>query len=318
MEREDLSQTDNEYDFGERIYDSRISRFFSVDPLARKHPMDAPYIFAGNSPISCIDLDGREKIIISGSENRWWKLTFILPAMKLIKTYREYNKTEAITMLLFKEGYTQKQIDRVTKYAQKKGANVIVVNSANDVVYYINNKSTINNPNGRDNDPITTVNIFSHGLPNQIVFGYGQSDDIVKKYTFDESHVKKLDPKAFKKGAVITSWACRTGAATDGNGDVDPEKSLAQKIANQTGTIIYALQKRSDYEGIIPDDRTFFDKIQEKLGFKETDKTYDQHGGSWDTDSAVDKTNFPTVGSTPGNSPGWTRFEKGKSPEVMK
>jgi len=49
----------NSYDFGARIYDSRIARFLSVDPDYRKYPGWSPYLFAANSPVAFIDRDGR-------------------------------------------------------------------------------------------------------------------------------------------------------------------------------------------------------------------------------------------------------------------
>jgi RHS repeat-associated protein len=48
------------YDYGFRIYDSRIAKFLSVDPLTGSYPWYTPYQFAGNSPISNIDIDGLE------------------------------------------------------------------------------------------------------------------------------------------------------------------------------------------------------------------------------------------------------------------
>jgi RHS repeat-associated protein len=51
----------NQQDYGMRIYDPRIGRFLSVDPLARFYPGNSVYAFAENSPINFIDLDGLEK-----------------------------------------------------------------------------------------------------------------------------------------------------------------------------------------------------------------------------------------------------------------
>lgn len=48
----------NQQDYGMRIYDTRLSRFLSVDPLTSKYPYYTPYQFAGNSPIKFVDLDG--------------------------------------------------------------------------------------------------------------------------------------------------------------------------------------------------------------------------------------------------------------------
>ncbi len=43
-----------------RIYDPRIVRFKSVDPLTKKYPELTPYQFSSNSPIANVDLDGLE------------------------------------------------------------------------------------------------------------------------------------------------------------------------------------------------------------------------------------------------------------------
>jgi len=50
----------NQQDYGERIYDPRLGKFLSVDPVTNKYPMLTPYQFASNSPIAGIDLDGLE------------------------------------------------------------------------------------------------------------------------------------------------------------------------------------------------------------------------------------------------------------------
>ena len=47
-------------DYGMRIYDKRLVKFLSTDPLTRNFPFYTPYQFAGNSPIKYIDLDGKE------------------------------------------------------------------------------------------------------------------------------------------------------------------------------------------------------------------------------------------------------------------
>lgn len=52
----------NQYDYGFRIYDPRLGRFLSVDPLFKGYPWYTPYQFAGNMPIWAIDLDGLEEM----------------------------------------------------------------------------------------------------------------------------------------------------------------------------------------------------------------------------------------------------------------
>ncbi|MFY7735133.1 MAG: RHS repeat-associated core domain-containing protein [Bacteroidia bacterium] len=56
-------ENDNEtqtQDYGMRIYDYRLGRFLSVDPLTSKYPFLTPYQFSSNRPIDGADLDGLE------------------------------------------------------------------------------------------------------------------------------------------------------------------------------------------------------------------------------------------------------------------
>ncbi len=59
----------NEIDYGMRVYDPRVGRFLSMDPLVDKYPWYSPYQYAGNKPIWCLDLDGLEDIPTSGGRN---------------------------------------------------------------------------------------------------------------------------------------------------------------------------------------------------------------------------------------------------------
>ncbi len=53
-----------QYDYGFRIYDPRLGRFKSIDPLTSSYPFYTPYQFAGNKPIAAIDLDGLEEFVV--------------------------------------------------------------------------------------------------------------------------------------------------------------------------------------------------------------------------------------------------------------
>ncbi len=48
--------------FGARYYDSDISVWLSVDPLAFKYPNESPYSYVGNRPINTIDPWGMDKV----------------------------------------------------------------------------------------------------------------------------------------------------------------------------------------------------------------------------------------------------------------
>ena len=48
-------------DYGMRIYDPRLGRFLSVDPLRKRYAWYTPYQFAGDKPIKYVDIDGAEE-----------------------------------------------------------------------------------------------------------------------------------------------------------------------------------------------------------------------------------------------------------------
>ncbi|MFT3676820.1 MAG: RHS repeat-associated core domain-containing protein [Chitinophagaceae bacterium] len=56
----DVKGEGNQQDYGMRIYDPRLGKFLSVDPLTYSFPWYTPYQFAGNTPVANIDLDGGE------------------------------------------------------------------------------------------------------------------------------------------------------------------------------------------------------------------------------------------------------------------
>jgi len=61
MEKDhELKGEGNSLDFGARIYDSRLGRWMSVDPLIAKYPSWNPYCFALNNPTFYYDKDGRD------------------------------------------------------------------------------------------------------------------------------------------------------------------------------------------------------------------------------------------------------------------
>ena len=64
MEKDDeMNGEGNSYNFGARLYDTRIGRWLAVDPLTDKYPNLSPYNFVSNKPIIAVDIDGRDYII---------------------------------------------------------------------------------------------------------------------------------------------------------------------------------------------------------------------------------------------------------------
>lgn len=59
----DVYGAGNAYDFGSRIYDPRLGRWFSVDAKMNKYPGISPYNYSANNPIVNADVDGQDYIL---------------------------------------------------------------------------------------------------------------------------------------------------------------------------------------------------------------------------------------------------------------
>ncbi|WP_165806452.1 RHS repeat-associated core domain-containing protein [Chitinophaga parva] len=73
----------DQQDYGMRVYDPRLGRFLSIDPLHSKYPELTPFQFASNSPVQGIDLDG-EELVNSNNSTQFARLNngvLVLPVV---------------------------------------------------------------------------------------------------------------------------------------------------------------------------------------------------------------------------------------------
>ncbi len=81
-------------DYGIRIYDGRLGRFLSVDPLAKMYPELTPYQFASNTAIQAIDLDGLEAFIVHGTTQTQTGVNFTAGAVSQFKRITGNSKVD--------------------------------------------------------------------------------------------------------------------------------------------------------------------------------------------------------------------------------
>jgi RHS repeat-associated protein len=60
---DELKGEGNSYDFGARLYDSRVGRWFAPDKMEGKYPSYSTYSAFGNMPLFFVDKDGNENIV---------------------------------------------------------------------------------------------------------------------------------------------------------------------------------------------------------------------------------------------------------------
>lgn len=66
----EVKGTGNSYDFDARIFDPRVIRFLSIDPLSPQQPTLAPYHYVRNNLISRVDPDGKWDIEVHAYKDR--------------------------------------------------------------------------------------------------------------------------------------------------------------------------------------------------------------------------------------------------------
>ena len=131
--------TGTQYDYGLRIYDPRLGKFLSVDPLAVKYPFYSPYAFAGNDVIRCIDLDGAEPT----SKTEAWKDRKFRSKASSIDVYDKVNH-QVFSAHLVNDPNTGKSWI-VADDGQGQNKNFYLRNdngSANSIEYYVENGRT--------------------------------------------------------------------------------------------------------------------------------------------------------------------------------
>lgn len=133
MEKDnELKGIGNSLDFGARIYDSRLGKFLSIDPLASKFPSESNYIFAGNSPIYLLDEKGEKKTtyftITDERSGKTTKITTVTPGLLArsykrmhseIRTYDWFDYEQKVNVNISKEGKRSVSISAPTQGAYR-------------------------------------------------------------------------------------------------------------------------------------------------------------------------------------------------------
>jgi RHS repeat-associated protein len=174
MEKDDeLKGEGNSYDFGARMLDPRIGRWFSVDSKAAKFSSETTYGYVSNNPLVFVDPDGDEKIIVIGGGDAEGhdRAKFINAGLRKLNKLIQRSGKEGITLVItdkyLREAY-KKQIEKQVKTADSKykgQVSVVYINNGDELTHYMNSKTTKSQKLSelRKGDPITEVDFFGHG-----------------------------------------------------------------------------------------------------------------------------------------------------------
>ena len=252
------------YDFGARLYNPQIGRWWSVDPKESKYPMFSPYHAMGNNPIITIDPNGEENVVVVGNQGgkgeapdsdidgygngaRYFIESGLNEAVRMSKNAQN---GEATTLIVYQGEYSQETLERLRNDVRLKDNNItlIEVSNSDQVENYINTKtkwSRSKDVGGRQNDLITDFTYIGHASPEALLLGhnYNNSDNI------DHDNLKE---KSFHSKANCELRGCGTSAHIqhDRKGNLtfskvpvfDKFKQLSHKLTTYTTTIWWSMK----------------------------------------------------------------------------
>jgi len=203
----------------------------------------------------------REYIVVVGTEqhrNTWaMKMMFFASAVRDIRALAKGPQDKVvISLIYFTDGYNATEIQAV-KESIGEQTNVIPINSTAEFVAYLG-KDKIYDPVLKREicRKISSLSIYSHGLPSLIAFGYHGPNS--ETQSFSSGDVLSIPQTSFDPAAVLTSYACRTGISPmaisetfpAGDASAFPMQSLAQQLADHLRIEVRAWLTRTLYEDI--------------------------------------------------------------------
>jgi len=192
-----------------------------------------------------------ELIAVAGSQHDQGsgnKMMFIGQAVRELAVFLRHKPALTRTLVVFTPSYSEQMLLAARDSADTYGANLVEVSTAQELIDYLNHGKN------RQQSPIERLSLFSHGVPQQIAFGYELPER--SRMALDVMNYRHISPEAFSSTAQLDSFACRTGMGNLPDYSVEEaiqffpqiNESLAQLLANHLRIKVHAFIRRSDYK----------------------------------------------------------------------
>jgi RHS repeat-associated protein len=255
LKDDEVKGSGKSYDFGARIFDPRLGRWLSVDPLQMKYPGWSTYHFGFCSPIIVIDPNGRENVIVVGGVdiNQHDRYKFTNSGIGQAFRTAISEPGEQTTLVLLTANMNEQEILEVQRSINAGNASgaqhvdLVIVGSAGELANYLNSKTTTSPDlsKTRTEDKITDVAVYGHGVSGEMAFGYDYNhtrSEEEEKTGFGSDEISKLNPDAFND-AEICLYNCNTATDKDG-------VNIAKDLSKQTNSRVEGYQGTTSYKNI--------------------------------------------------------------------
>jgi len=161
---DEIAGENNDLDFGARIYDARLGRWMSTDPLEKKYPGISTYSFSYDSPIAYNDPDGKSGRLTVNQETR----TIVLEQ----------------TVFLYGKDAVPGSAEAMNKSYANAGATTRIVTDKNGQEWSVTIKITYNDVNAEVLNTMTESNGKTYSQTSDVntnnIVGFQEGDYILK------------------------------------------------------------------------------------------------------------------------------------------
>ncbi len=168
--------------------------------------------------------------------DRWWGNFIRTARFRIEQLQKASNNTVKITWLVYRPGYES----RATEDGQPLIANIESVRDKYGIklVWFSNSDEIINYVNSGQNRSAVRVSGFEYfGHSNKYCFVFDYSNHILgaSRAFLHQGELKRLNRKAFARGAYCKSWGCHSGEA------------FSQEFRRVTGVKMIGAIGKTDY-----------------------------------------------------------------------
>ncbi|MBS4064318.1 MAG: hypothetical protein KGZ74_07140 [Chitinophagaceae bacterium] len=234
-EDDEVKGDGNQIAYEERIYDSRLGRWLSLDPLQKKYPGETNYGFVSNNPIIFADVDGRDKIYTLTIINKDGTVHIKKWTDKDFFIYKHISISGFGNDLYYKQDlHINVTIDLNTNsgsYSQELGSQTRIpagIYAYNKMVKFFNDR---NNTQGSQNSGIAFTSKFSIQVdgPNTIARiengGMVNIDALLALGGAASKSREPIKPTIDELGEILNLGQELQGSVNDGNEKMEARKS---------------------------------------------------------------------------------------------
>src|SRR6266550_6617319 len=167
--------------------------------------------------------------------DHWWA-NFIRAARIRTEQIRTTAPDAKITWLVYRPGYKDRGVQEkmdlfgfIESVREKFDLKLVYFDKGNEVINYLNNGQP------RDSFKVVDFEYFGHSNAKCFMFDYSSNIESACKSWLHEDELKKINGRAFARGAFIKSWGCHTG------------ESMSKKWRAATGTQMWGVIGKTQY-----------------------------------------------------------------------